>query len=172
MRLHVAAHCVPLTCDRHERKVRMHSFARSRARGSRYSSPPRVEVRSLSFHSHIGTFAPLSHLTAGRESLRAFDLIGALHRLLEALFHAAITVPQSRAINLLAALDTVSNFPLKKMMDHHGRRTSAWPPIVHTAIIFRPSSVICIQTTVLFRPLISTRLRSMTAYPSITSPVS
>jgi hypothetical protein len=35
----------------------------------------------------------------------------------------------------------------------------------HSAIASRPASVICIQTTVLIRPLISTRLRCMTAYP-------
>jgi hypothetical protein len=37
---------------------------------------------------------------------------------------------------------------------------SAYP-----AIAFRPASVICIQTMVLIRPLMSTRLRCMTAYP-------
>jgi hypothetical protein len=37
-------------------------------------------------------------------------------------------------------------------------------------IACRPSSVICTQTTVLSRPLISTRLRCMTAYPPTTIP--
>jgi hypothetical protein len=77
MRLHVAAHCVPLTCDRRERKVRMHSFARPRARGSRYSSPPprrgREPPLSLT-HRHV---APLSGLTAGRQRhCRAFAAFG------------------------------------------------------------------------------------------------
>jgi hypothetical protein len=76
MRLHVAAHCVPLTCDRHERKVRMHSFARSRARGSRYSSPPRRgrEPPLSLTHRHA---APLSGLTAGwQRHCRAFAAFG------------------------------------------------------------------------------------------------
>jgi hypothetical protein len=72
------AHCVPLTCDRRERKVRMHSFARSRARGSRYSSPPRIEAGSLPFSLTHWPAAPLSGLTASRKHhCRAFAAYGA-----------------------------------------------------------------------------------------------
>jgi hypothetical protein len=92
MRLHVAAHCVPLTCDRRERKVRMHSFARSRARGSRYSSPPasrsgaspftHTSARRTAVRSDSWSAAPLSRLCCLRAHGTAWALARSGSRLL------------------------------------------------------------------------------------------